>query len=121
MVNQPRKLTEAARSAANALSAHTLRVARPLFWHVGAANGGIPRGASAFILRFEQLFVAVTADHVIESYLRDLAADDRTMCQLGGCQIWPERSLIARSPKLDIATFRIDPNVLSAEGAVTID
>jgi len=107
--------------AANALSAHTLRVARPLFWHIGAKNGGVPKGASAFILHFEHKFVGVTADHVVETYLADLAADGRTVCQLGTAQVWLERSLIARSRRLDIATFEVDPANLNDMSADTID
>jgi hypothetical protein len=114
------RLTEAGRNAANTLSAHTLRVARPLFRHIGARNGGVPKGASAFILQFEQQLVAVTADHVIETYLADLAADSRMICQFGGCQVWPEKSLMSRSAKL-IATIGIDPRLLGTIGADTLD
>jgi hypothetical protein len=122
MQNQPtKKIPEAGRNAANVLSAHTLKVARPFFWHIGAKNRGVPRGASAFILRFDQHHVAVTANHVIESYLTDLAADSRTICQLGQCQVWPEKTLVARSEKLDIATFTIDPALLSVIGADVLD
>jgi len=122
MTSQPiRKLTAEARQAANALSEHTLRVARPLFWHIGMRNGGVPKGASAFILRFEQRLVAVTADHVFEQYLADLQADDRTVCQLAAGQVRPQDSVIARSAKLDIATFEIDPRQLDAIRADTID
>lgn len=65
---------------------------------------------------------AVTADHVIEAYLADLAADSRTVCQLGTCcRVWPEKSLIARNARLDIATFEISPNLLGDIGAVPID
>ncbi|HEY2137230.1 MAG TPA: hypothetical protein VGH49_15170, partial [Xanthobacteraceae bacterium] len=111
------KLTEAGRKAANELSAHTLRVARPLFWHIGARSGGVPKGASAFILQFERRYVAVTADHVINQYLHDLDADNRTVCQLSTCQVWPEQSLISRDAKLDIATFEINPSQLSEMNA----
>jgi hypothetical protein len=116
-----RKLTDAGRKAANALSAHTLMIARPLFWHIGLRNGGVPKGASAFILRFEQRLVAVTADHVLAQYFADLKADGRTICQLSTCQIYPEKTLIARSANLDLETFEIDPAQLGAIGAHTID
>jgi hypothetical protein len=116
-----KKLTGAARKIADEISAHTLKVARPLFWHIGARNEGVPRGATAFILRFEHRFVAVTADHVIEEYFADLDADKRTMCQLSSCRVWPEKSLIARSTTLDMASFEIDPGQLAGMGADTID
>ena len=115
------KLTAEQREAANQLSAHMLRVARPFFWHIGVRNDGVPRGASAFILQFERGSVAVTADHVLEEYSAALEADDRTICQLGTCQVWPKRSLIARNKKLDIATFEVVQSQLKDIGAETID
>lgn len=122
MVDRPvRKLSEAGRQAANALSAHTLKVARPLFWHIGVRNGGVPTGASPFILRFPQRLVAVTANHVIDQYLAALKADVRTVCQLSAAQVWPEKSFIARSAKFDLATFEINAEQLGNIGADTID
>jgi hypothetical protein len=49
------------------------------------------------------------------------AADERTICQIGECQVWPEGTLIARSTKLDIVTFEIDPAKLPEMGAVPFD
>lgn len=121
-VDRPiRKLTEAGRSAANALSAHTLKVARPFFWHVGAKNGGVPKGATAFLLQFKKKLVVVTANHVIDQYLEALAADSRMLCQLGYAQVWPERSIIARDKNLDIATFEIDSTIVPATDGEIID
>jgi hypothetical protein len=116
-----RKFPEAGRQAAATISAYMLKAARPLFWHIGVMNDRALRGASTFILQFKDLHVAVTADHVIAQYLDACAADSRTICQIGECQVWPERSLIARSPKLDIATFEIDPKQLPQMGAVAFD
>ena len=65
--------------------------------------------------------MAVTADHVIAQYFDACEADSRTVCQIGECQVWPERTLIARATKLDIATFEIDPMQLSQMGAVAFD
>ena len=65
--------------------------------------------------------IAVTADHVIAQYLDARAADDRTICQIGECQVRPEGTLIARSAKLDIATLEIDPAKLPEMGAVPFD
>jgi hypothetical protein len=80
-----------------------------------------PRGASAFILQFERGFIAVTADHVLQEYSASLEADDRTICQIGNCQVWLERSLVARNAKLDIATFEVVQSQLKDIGADTID
>lgn len=116
-----RKFPEAGRQAAATVSAYMLKAARPLFWHIGVVNDGALRGASTFILQFKDLHVAVTADHVVAQYLDACAANSRTICQIGECQVWPERSLIARNPKLDIATFEIDPKQLPRMGAVAFD
>jgi hypothetical protein len=104
-----KKYPEAGMQAAATVSAYMLKVARPLFWHIGVPNDGPLRGASTFIIQFEARHIAVTADHVIAQYLDARAADDRTICQIGECQVWPEGT-IARSAKLDIATFEIDPS-----------
>ena len=101
------KFTADQRESMKVLDAHMLRVARPFFWHIGARNDGVPKGASAFILRFERGYVAVTCNHVLEQYEDALKADARMICQLGTCQVWPEKSLIDRNKKLDIATFEV--------------
>jgi hypothetical protein len=98
-----------------------LKVARPLFLHIGVPNDGPLRGASTFIMQFKARHIAVTADHVIGQYIDALAADDRTICQIGECQVWPEKTLIARSAKLDIATFEVEPAKLHEMGAVPLD
>jgi hypothetical protein len=112
-----KRIPEAGRKVAIVISAHTLKIARPLFWHAGLRAGGEPKGASAFIMQFEECHVGVTAEHVMQTYLADLANNPRTICQLGPCQISPEKCLIAQSGKLDIATFEIDPLQLRGMGA----
>jgi hypothetical protein len=69
--------------AAGVVSAYMLQATRPLFWHIGVKNDGVLRGASTFILQFADRYVAVTADHVIAQYLEAMAADERTLCQIG--------------------------------------
>jgi hypothetical protein len=98
-----------------------LKVARPLFWHVGVANSGIPRGATAFILRFDERLVAVTADHVMQQYLDAIRTDQRMLCQLGKIRIWPENSIIDRSKTSDIATFGITERELRDGEAVAVN
>jgi hypothetical protein len=110
-----------ASKAANAVSDFTLKIARPLFWHIGANRGGVPRGATAFILKFDGRSVAVTADHVLREYLSTLEADNRIVCQLGEVAVRPERSIIAHSDRLDIATFEIEPGLVSKFGGNIID
>jgi hypothetical protein len=117
----PKKFPEAGRKAAMVVSAYMLTTARPLFWHLGVINNGPVRGASTFVLQFRTRHVAVTADHVIAQYLEAREADPRTICQIGQGQVWPERSLIARSANLDIATFEVDPIALPSMGALAFD
>jgi hypothetical protein len=116
-----KRFPEAGMKAASVVSAYMLQAARPLFWHIGVMNDGVLRGASTFILQFADRHVAVTADHVIAQYLEALAADERTLCQIGLARVWPERALIDRSAKLDIATFEVDPERLPQMGAVAFD
>jgi hypothetical protein len=121
MAKLSKKQLEDAAKAAKAVSDFTLKVARPLFWHIGANRGGLPRGATAFILKFEGRSVAVTAEHVLREYLSTLEADKRVVCQLGEVAVHPEKSIIARSDCLDIATFEIEPNLVSKAGGIAVD
>jgi hypothetical protein len=95
-----------------------LKVARPLFWHIGVPNDGPLRGASSCSSRRA---LSPLPQTMSAQYLDARAADDRTICQIGECQVWPERTLIARSARLDIATFEIDPAKLPEMGAVPFD
>jgi len=115
---EPSLIPQSALVAANALSQHLLRVVRPCFWQ---RNGRILSGGSAFILRFEKRYVAVTADHVIQHYLMAVGRDPAVKCQLGQCFISPREALISRSQELDIATFEVDPTKLKAMGAEPVD
>jgi hypothetical protein len=46
-VDVPKQIPESGRKAAIVISAHTLKIARPLFWHAGLRPGAEPKGASA--------------------------------------------------------------------------
>lgn len=108
-----REIPPEGRLIAGVLSAHTLKLARPLIWHIGAQNQGVPRGATAFVLQFEKKLIAVTAEHVFQEYIDALSSDSRMVCQLGYAQVAPEKAVIGRSKKLDIATFEIHPSTLT--------
>ncbi len=118
MTDAAASLTPSALKVASALSQRLLGIVRPFFWQV---NGCVLSGASAFVLRFEQRLVAVTAEHVIAQYLAAKGNDHRVRCQLGQCFVSLEDVLIGRSRDLDIATFEVDPNSLPAMGAEAID
>jgi len=122
MANRPsRSQIEEASKIASAFSAFTLKVARPFFWHIGANRKGVPRGGTAFLLKFERRSFAVTADHALEEYLAALESDNRMVCQLGEVMVQPQRSIIARSDRLDIATFEIDPSLIAGFEGNIID
>lgn len=116
-----RTVSKEGRAAANEVASLLLKVARPMFWHIGVKNNGTPRGATAFVLQFGQRLIGVTADHVIDEYLAALKADERMLCQLGTARIWPERSIVARSKSLDIATFAISQDELINSKTVPLD
>jgi hypothetical protein len=118
MTAKPPKVPSAALAAANAISEQLLRVVRPFFWQ---RRRRILNGASAFVLRFDERYVGVTADHVIEHYLSALDACPSVRCQLGECWVSPEKTMIGRSRGLDLATFEVDPLMLAAMGADAID
>lgn len=113
--------SKTARDAAWVVSGHMLKIARPLYWHAGVINDGELRGASTFVLQFERLHVAVTADHVMAHYLEARAADPRMICQIGPSAVRPEETLICRSEALDIAVFEVDPRQLGEMGAEAFD
>jgi hypothetical protein len=88
---------------------------------IGFWNKENIRGGSAFVLKFERGYVAVTCNHVLEEYDEALKADAQTMCQLGKCQVWPEKSLIARDKRLDIATFEVSESQIKQADGHPID
>jgi hypothetical protein len=67
------------------------------------------QGVSAFILQFENRFICVTANHVLQAYLDAKAENPRLICQLSNGRVSPEQSIIAQSAELDIATFSLSP------------
>lgn len=118
MIDHSNAISPAALAAVNEVSQWLLRVVRPFFWQV---KGRILNGASAFVLRFEERYVAVTADHVIAQYLSALDHDPSVRCQLRECWVSPNAALISRSQALDLATFEVDPVMLPKMGAEAVD
>jgi hypothetical protein len=100
-----------------------LKVARPFYWHIGERSGGTLRGATAFVLQFDRGFVGITADHVIDEYLktRDAMENQKLVCQLSNARIFPEDRIIDRNPYLDIATFEVDEDAIEQSGTVCVD
>jgi len=116
-------MTPEIREVRDEVAALTLRVARPLIWH--DRTEGWPKrldGATCFFLRFEHGVIGVTADHVISSYERAVAANPNTVCQLRTSQPFDlAAATIARNTTRDIATFTVSEAILSQTEAVALD
>jgi hypothetical protein len=98
------QFTERQRNIGDAIAAFMLYVARPFYWHNGASTGNPNvRGASAFILKFGDRFIGVTANHVLQAYLDAKAENPGLICQLSNGRVQPEENIIAQSAELDIA------------------
>jgi hypothetical protein len=63
-------------------------------------------------------FLGITANHVYQAYLNDRQQYPDIECQFGGSTIYPEKYLVNRNPKMDLATFRC-PEVFVAAGHKT--
>jgi hypothetical protein len=98
-----------------------LQMGKPLFWHDG--NEPWPRhvrGATCFVIRFPGQLVGVTAAHVIREYRTELERTPRLVCQLALASIDPLAAIIDIDRDLDIATFAVSEQQLSAARAVAI-
>lgn len=101
---------------------HTMRVARPLFWH--DTYKPWPKklaGGSCFVLRFADGLVGVTANHVVTAFESARAEQARTVCLLRTVVLDLSTALIDRDDTLDIATFRVTQEQLSESGGVALD
>lgn len=107
---EPVQFTKRQRNVSDTIATFMLYVARPFYWHNGAsAQNRNLRGASAFILQFDDRFIGVTANHVLQEYLDAKASNPGLICQLANGRINPEQCIIAQSAELDIATFSLSP------------
>ena len=89
-----------------------------IYWHVpdGQGNRQVLRNGSIFFVNLGEGVLGITADHVYEKYLEDLATAPDLECQVGELRYRPEA--IGRSPKdqRDIATFRFSDEDLEVCG-----
>lgn len=79
-----------------------------LFWYDNrvAAPQNL-RGGSCFILRFDDRLVGVTANHVVEEYIKDRQTMAAPACQLWNMPLDLVERVIDRDADLDIATFSV--------------
>ena len=81
-----------------------------VFVHAGTGHG------SLFFLDLGGPTFAVTADHVLASYLKAKSEEPRLLCSIAGLILSPEERLIDRDPELDLATFRVSRAELARIG-----
>ena len=81
----------------------------PFWWHGLDITGNyrILHNGTVCFLRTKSHLFAVTAHHVLERYEIELSADPQLHCQFGGSTVQPEKSVIARSKDLDLATLSV--------------
>lgn len=90
-----------------------MRMATP-FWWFGVNEKGrlqVFHNGTLTVFHSGVRQIGVTADHVYEQYLIDKARLESFGCQFGGATATPEKWLIDRSRKADLATFEI-PDVI---------
>jgi hypothetical protein len=90
-----------------------MRMATPFWWFGIDETGRLRVFHNGTITVFHSgvRLIGVTADHVYEKYLSDKARLESFGCQFGGATAEPEKWLIDRSRRADLATFEI-PNVI---------
>lgn len=92
-----------------------MRMATPFWWHGLDAEGTyrVLHNGTLCVFHTGVCQVGVTADHVYAQYLLDKERYASFGCQFGGATVEPEKWLIDRHSKADLATFRI-PDVILA-------
>jgi len=90
-----------------------MRMATPFWWSGIDENGRLRAFHNGTLTVFHSGVrqIGVTADHVYQQYLIDKGRLECFGCQFGGATAGPEKWLIDRSRKADLATFQI-PDVI---------
>jgi hypothetical protein len=89
------------------------------FWWHGYDDLGnyriLQNGTVCFVDTGTELF-AVTAAHVLASYVSAKRQDSQIVCQLGSITYDPENHIIGIDERLDLATFRVSAVVVAGSG-----
>jgi hypothetical protein len=89
------------------------RFAIPLWWVFQDQAGAFGlRNGTAILIELGQGVIAVTAAHVFREYCENRWTAQAIGCQLGNALFDPESYLIDCNDDLDIATFRISPEMV---------
>lgn len=88
------------------------------WWHGRDKNGNsriLQNGTVCFVDTGASL-IAVTAAHVLETYIADKRQSPDIVCQLGNITYDPENRKASINKHLDLATFEVSPVVVAAAG-----
>ena len=90
----------------------------PFLWREPEQGGHVKiRNGTVFFVTADRT-LAVTAEHVFASYLSARSSFGQlARCQLGNLQFDPEDRIIARSTRLDVATFSISSEEIAKTGS----
>ena len=65
------------------------------------------QSGTCFFIQTPFKFLAVTARHVYDGYLRNLERDSETICQIENHLFDPKERLVGKGERVDIATFQV--------------
>jgi len=75
---------------------------------------------SACVVATPRRLLGITADHVLDQFLRDKRDHPEVQVRFGNAPFDPEAALIDRDARLDIATFALEPRTLVLSGAFPV-
>lgn len=102
-----------------ALRAQAKAVCAPFWWH-GYDDAEIYRILHNGTVSFVDTGVrklAITADHVLEQYLKDADRDPNVVCQFGSATVDIRHRVVARERDLDLATIDVSDVLVGPTGA----
>jgi hypothetical protein len=97
----------------NQLSEYPVRFAQPVFFGESPllSYSAKLHNGTVTLLRFQNLFVGVTCQHVLAGYREAQMAGEEIMFQIGHYEIDPEQYLISEDRVRDLVTFDLTPLV----------
>ena len=91
----------------------------PFWWHGPTPDDPeIYNNGSLCLIDTGARIIGVTARHVYDAYLQRLMRGRPFVCQFGAVTVFPERLLIAKNKRLDLATFDLADVIESLAGFV---
>ncbi len=95
------------------ISHYAVRFAQPVFFGDSPTSSYAAslQSGTMTLLKFNNLFIGVTCQHVLAGYREMHAARAGIIFQIGHTQLDPLKQLIAEDPQNDLATFNLTPFV----------